>query len=199
MLADAHAIETDSSLPSSSRCSVEMSHIVPACNIFTQLSEPSANTLDALDTKGLRLEAHREATRALKEHPIHYVDNPFFKEPNAWESIVESLCPASTLDSSAEFDSSAPKTSWSIPLDAPLLSREQEQYHFRKMNYLKCYAAQGIASLAIESPDPDLLRKVSDCLERARNIRNTILEANLRLVPYAAKAFKNRLIAEISG
>jgi RNA polymerase sigma factor (sigma-70 family) len=66
--------------------------------------------------------------------------------------------------------------------DTPLLNREQEMQLFRKYNYLKylaCTARNGIKPSQARSTE---LRGIENYLTEAENIKNVIIEANLRLV-----------------
>jgi RNA polymerase sigma factor (sigma-70 family) len=66
--------------------------------------------------------------------------------------------------------------------DTPILNREQEMQLFRKYNYLKylaCTARDGIRPSRAHSSE---LTRIENYLSEAENIKNTIIEANLRLV-----------------
>jgi len=73
----------------------------------------------------------------------------------------------------------------------PLLTKKQEQYLFRKMNFLKFRASQ----IQLEALYSETTRKQIDLIEtylaEAMGIRNHIVSANLRLVVSIAKKFVN--------
>ncbi|MGE3779855.1 MAG: sigma-70 family RNA polymerase sigma factor [Pirellulaceae bacterium] len=70
-----------------------------------------------------------------------------------------------------------------------LLNHEQETALFRAMNYLKYCAVQQRASWQLESLAPADVAAVEALLERARLIRDHIIQANVRLVMSVVKKF----------
>lgn len=69
----------------------------------------------------------------------------------------------------------------------PLLTAEQEQHLFCKMNYLKYRAAKLRDRLNPSKPDPKLMKKIERLFDRASAVKNSIVRANLRLVVSIAK------------
>lgn len=73
--------------------------------------------------------------------------------------------------------------------EVPLLTREQEAYHFRKLNYLKFRAARLRKSLDASQAsraDVDALR---DLLQQADDVKNLLIRSNLRLVVAIVRKF----------
>lgn len=71
----------------------------------------------------------------------------------------------------------------------PLLTPEQEQELFRRMNFCK-YRVNALRSrLSRTNPDPAKLAEAEDYLERANRVRNYLIEANTRLVMSIARKF----------
>jgi RNA polymerase primary sigma factor/RNA polymerase sigma factor len=71
--------------------------------------------------------------------------------------------------------------------EVPLLSREQEQHLFRKMNYLKHQAARLRASLDPARAKSSVMDQIENLYSEAVATKNQIVRANLRLVVSIAK------------
>lgn len=71
----------------------------------------------------------------------------------------------------------------------PLLEREEEVYLFRRMNGLKHLARQLQSRIDPLSPDEGDMQQFEHFVDDAAQIRNRIVEANLRLVFSLAKRF----------
>jgi RNA polymerase sigma factor (sigma-70 family) len=71
--------------------------------------------------------------------------------------------------------------------EVPLLTREEESYLFRKMNYLKYQAFRLRERLDPLRAQSGLIQQVEKRLEEAREVKNQIIRANLRLVVSIAK------------
>ncbi|MCA9044978.1 MAG: sigma-70 family RNA polymerase sigma factor, partial [Planctomycetaceae bacterium] len=69
----------------------------------------------------------------------------------------------------------------------PLLTREEEQYYFRKMNYLKFKAVQLRESLDPRKPRAKELDALETLVEQAVQVKNFLIRSNLRLVVSIAK------------
>ncbi len=71
--------------------------------------------------------------------------------------------------------------------NVPVLSREQEAHLFRKMNYLKCLAGRIRDRIDPRRPDADDLDEFERLQAEALDVKNRIVEANLRLVVSVAR------------
>jgi RNA polymerase primary sigma factor len=71
--------------------------------------------------------------------------------------------------------------------EVPLLTRKQEAFLFRKMNYLKFRAARLRAKLDPGRPKRGLMDQIERYYEEAVSTKNQIIRANLRLVVSIAK------------
>ena len=69
----------------------------------------------------------------------------------------------------------------------PLLDFAQEQFLFRKMNYLKFMAEQARAGLNLDSPSAAAIRRVEQYLRRAEAVKQQLIQSNLRLVVSVAR------------
>jgi RNA polymerase primary sigma factor/RNA polymerase sigma factor len=71
--------------------------------------------------------------------------------------------------------------------EVPLLNREQEQHIFRKMNYLKFKASELRDQLDAGRPKSSMMDEIEKLYEQAVEVKNRIVQSNLRLVVSIAK------------
>ncbi len=71
--------------------------------------------------------------------------------------------------------------------DVQLLTREQEYHLFRKMNYLKFQAQKLRDQLDPANPRPSLMDEIDRLYQASVDVKNQIVQANLRLVVSIAK------------
>lgn len=71
----------------------------------------------------------------------------------------------------------------------PLLTPEQEQELFRRMNFCKYRANALRARLSRTNPDVEKLAEAEDYIRRGAQLRNYLIEANTRLVMSIARKF----------
>ncbi len=69
----------------------------------------------------------------------------------------------------------------------PLLNKAQEQYYFRKMNFLKWQASELQKTLGIRRNGSRVARKMEGLLEEASAVKGMLTRSNLRLVVSIAK------------
>jgi RNA polymerase primary sigma factor len=127
--------------------------------------------------------------RKLLETPIEFMNHPSFERPDAEQVIALAPIP------SPERRSAPPKPPSGLPpylqslYEVPLLTRDEEQYLFRKMNYLFFKADHLLKSMAanphaIRASDLDAVDKL---VADGQEIKRRIIRANLRLVVSIAK------------
>jgi RNA polymerase primary sigma factor len=75
--------------------------------------------------------------------------------------------------------------------DVPLLTREQEYHLFRKMNYLKYLANKKRASLDPKAPIVSVMDEVEKLYDQSVEVKNRLVQSNLRLVVSIAKKHVN--------
>lgn len=124
--------------------------------------------------------------RRLRELPIEFMDSDEFRMEDA-EAVI--CGPAPDYDEgkkSARIPSGLPSYLTEL-YRVPLLNKPQEQYYFRKMNYLK-WRASGLQEQLSQSESPGrVARQMEDCLEQAATIKSLLTRSNLRLVVSIAK------------
>jgi len=120
------------------------------------------------------------------ELPLDYMYNPCFDD-----RAMESEILAPMTDPLAAARRSRPPAGLPPYLAAlyevPLLTREQEFHLFRKFNYLKFRAARLRAGLDPKRARPTIMDEIDRLYDEAVRIKNTIVQANLRLVVSIAK------------
>jgi len=124
--------------------------------------------------------------RRLLEQPIQYMDNEEFHTPGAEARI---LGPPPEVDKSTGRTKAPPGLPpYLASLYAiPLLTREEEAYHFRKMNYLKFKTVRLRDQLDPVHPRTRQMDKVEKVHDQALDVKNFLIRCNLRLVVSIAK------------
>jgi RNA polymerase sigma factor (sigma-70 family) len=129
----------------------------------------------------------RRAERILRTEP-HYGYHPCFDAPDAAETILAPPeAPIHHRDSSRATKDADFYVAFLYQTN--LLTREQETYLFRKMNYLKFLAYRRRQGLDPASATLDHVEEIESLERQANEIRNYIVECNLRLVTSRAKQF----------
>lgn len=118
--------------------------------------------------------------------PIDFMDAPEFHEPGAEEAI---LAPPPRNTEKAPLMKAPPGLPPYLEslYATPLLSKEEEVYYFRKMNFLKCRAAElqkGLDPIRPKTRDMDEIERL---LKEAGDVKNFLIRSNLRLVVSIAK------------
>lgn len=124
------------------------------------------------------------------ELPLDYMYNDEFDRPGIERQILGPMPESDVTVRKARIPAGLPHYLASL-YEVPLLTREQEQHLFRKLNYLKYRASQ-----LRELVDPARARsRTMDQIEQLYNqavkTKNRIVQANLRLVVSIAKRHAN--------
>jgi RNA polymerase sigma factor (sigma-70 family) len=138
-----------------------------------------------------------ESDRALKivTHEIEYVYSRTFEAADAEETILGPYPDVTFEEDGSICPNDLPKAPAGTPpylaslYAIPLLTHAQEQYLFRKMNFLKHRADQLRRRIDPDAPDTALMNQIEKLLQRALDVRNQIVRSNLRLVVSIAKNF----------
>jgi len=132
----------------------------------------------------------------LLEHPVEYIPHESFNDPSQESEIL------APMPGQAEFD--AARRSMRIPKDAPpelaalyqmpLLTKDQEQHQFRKMNFLKHKANRLLEEMRTDSGRvnthalrTEKLDEVEALLAQANRVKDLLINCNMRLVVSIAK------------
>jgi RNA polymerase sigma factor (sigma-70 family) len=118
--------------------------------------------------------------------PLDYIDNPLFAKPWAEKQILVAPPVVEPSGRKARAPSGLPPYLAAL-YDEPLLTREQEQYYFRKMNFLKYKAAKLRRELDPVHPKSSHMDEIERLYGESVTVKNRMIRANLRLVVSIAK------------
>lgn len=122
----------------------------------------------------------------LLEQPIDYMDSPEFHKANAETVILAD--PPEWAEKQPKVKSPPGLPPYLASLYAmPLLTREEEGYWFRKMNYLKFQAAKLREKLDPTRPRTKDMDRIEELLDESLGVKNFLIRSNLRLVVSIAK------------
>jgi RNA polymerase primary sigma factor len=118
--------------------------------------------------------------------PVAYMDSPEFHQPGARKVI---LGPAPVVErKAARVKPPAGLPAYLASLYShPLLTREEEGYWFRKMNFLKFLASAVQSRIDPSRPKMSDLDELERLLDEANEVKNFLIRSNLRLVVSIAK------------
>jgi RNA polymerase primary sigma factor/RNA polymerase sigma factor len=118
--------------------------------------------------------------------PLDLIDNELFHKPWAEKQILVAPPVVETSGRKARAPSGLPPYLAAL-YDEPLLTKDQEQYYFRKMNFLKYKAAKLRRELDVTHAKSSQMDEIERLYGDAVAIKNRLIRANLRLVVSIAK------------
>jgi len=124
------------------------------------------------------------------ELPLDFMHNDDFNKPALTEAILGAMPAPTSITRKVRAPSGLPAYLASL-YEVGLLSREQEYHLFRKMNYLKFLASKKRDLLDSKAPLVSLMDEIESLAEKAGDVKNQIVQANLRLVVSIAKPHVN--------
>jgi RNA polymerase sigma factor (sigma-70 family) len=122
----------------------------------------------------------------LIEQPIDYMDSEEFLAKKADALILGPAPEAQKQTQKVKAPPGLPPYLASL-YSIPLLTREEEAYYFRKMNYLKFKAASIRERLNSARPRSHQMDQVEELLDESVRVKNFLIRSNLRLVVSIAK------------
>jgi RNA polymerase primary sigma factor len=127
--------------------------------------------------------------RRIMELPLDCIPNELFEKIHSRRQeakLIGPLPPSEEPAKKTRLPSGLPPYLASL-YEVPLLSRRQEAFLFRKMNYLKYRAARLRGKLDSERPKSGLMEQIEHLYDEAVATKNQITRSNLRLVVSIAK------------
>lgn len=121
------------------------------------------------------------------ELPLDFMDNAEFHRKSADEKIVEAEMPIPEKASRRTKPPAGLPRYLASLYEVGLLTREQEQYLFRKYNYLKFKANRLREALDPSKARSNEMDEIQHLYDEAVKIKNRIVQSNLRLVVSIAK------------
>lgn len=133
----------------------------------------------------MRIVNEQRATR-LMDLPLDYMPNPEFENTKLEAEILGPMPQALTPPRRSKAPAGLPPYLASL-YDSQLLTREQEYHLFRKMNYLKYKAHKLRSELDEKQPKSSTMDEIEALYQDAVEVKNQIVQSNLRLVVSIAK------------
>lgn len=133
----------------------------------------------------LRLLGEQRAIR-LMDLPLDFMPNPEFENARLEADILGPLPQAFATPRRSKAPAGLPPYLASL-YDSQLLTREQEYHLFRKMNFLKYKASKLRSELDLKQPKIAMMDEIEALYQQAVEVKNQIVQANLRLVVSIAK------------
>lgn len=129
-------------------------------------------------------------TAALMETSIDYISCPDFRTVPKDELLADLKPPAVLAKQTVQAPADTPPYLAAL-YDFPLLTKDEEYQIFRKMHFLRFQAAQLQKKLSLSSLNAQRVAQIRDLLRQADDVRNRIVQCNLRLVVSIAKTLVN--------
>jgi RNA polymerase primary sigma factor len=120
------------------------------------------------------------------ELPLEFIHNPIFEDESKVLEILGRM-PVSKESTRRMKPPSGLPAYLAALYDVALLNREQEYHLFRKMNFLKYIAKKLRDTLDDKMPSVETMEKIEDSYEQSVDVKNQIVQSNLRLVVSIAK------------
>ncbi|MFM7075033.1 MAG: sigma-70 family RNA polymerase sigma factor [Planctomycetaceae bacterium] len=147
---------------------------------------------ETVSGRSARLEALRQRRRAFFAKAIDFIPCRQFLAADAADAVARVPAPPTVTTTKAPADASGRLSAYVAGLyRTRLLSREEEQFHFRRLNWLKFRAATERGRLDEKRATDRQMDAVEKLLADAETSRSLLITSNLRLVVSIAKKFVN--------
>jgi len=128
--------------------------------------------------------------RRILDLPLDYMYNETFEDLSQEEDVLGPVPAATEKQRKSRIPAGLPAYLMAL-YETPLLTREQEAHQFRKFNYLKHKASKLREELDPARAKTALMDEIEELYEAAVQVKNQIVQANLRLVVSIAKRHVN--------
>jgi RNA polymerase sigma factor (sigma-70 family) len=126
--------------------------------------------------------------RRLLAANVDYIDSEEFRRPNAEANICGEAPAVERTGFEGRMPSGLPAYLGEL-YRVPLLTREQEQYYFRRMNFRKFQFSELRQQMQASKPSARIVSKLERLLEDISEVKNLLIRSNLRLVVSIAKRY----------
>lgn len=131
---------------------------------------------------------NEQRAERLMELALDFIPNEIFEDANeATVAEIMSPTPEPIIPPRKMKPPAGLPTYLASLYDVQLLTREQEYHLFRKMNFLKFQAGKLRSELDMANPKASLMDEVDRLYQASVDVKNEIVQANLRLVVSIAK------------
>jgi RNA polymerase primary sigma factor len=131
----------------------------------------------------------QQRLKQIQEQDLDFIPNEHFSRVSAAEKrLILGPAPENRQVKKVPRPSGLPPYLASM-YETPLLTRDQEQHLFRKMNYLKYLASELRNHLDPRRPGMTAMEQIVEHADHSATIKNDIVRANLRLVVSIAKRY----------
>lgn len=126
--------------------------------------------------------------RRVMAEVVEFIDNNQFRNPGAEAAICGKPPEIPSEERPARMPSGLPAYLGEL-YRVRLLTKEEEQHYFRKMNFKKYQFVELRASLDLSKPSARLISRLERLLADISEIKNLLIKSNLRLVVSIAKRY----------
>lgn len=130
----------------------------------------------------------RARARRVAAEVVEFIDNDQFRVPGAEAKICGKPPEIPNEERPTRIPSGLPAYLGEL-YRVRLLTKEEEQYYFRKMNFRKHQFMELRASLDLSKPSARLVSRLERLLAEISEIKNLLIKSNLRLVVSIAKRY----------
>jgi len=141
----------------------------------------------SLSKTGVHSALMEARVKRLTDANVDYIDSDEFRQRNA-EATICGKAPEVDHSSAGRVPTGLPAYLGEM-YRVPLLTKAQEQYHFRRMNFRKFQFSELRSQLDVKKPSARIVSKLESLLEDITDVKNLLIRSNLRLVISIAKRY----------
>jgi len=150
----------------------------------------SARKSKSSSTKQKYSEELLSKARDISERDIDFINNDEFPDSGSFDRLETILVTEYENKRKPRVKPSSDLPAYFAKLyETPLLTPQEEHDLFWAMNFLKYRANMLKVSLDVSKPDEHLIEEIHKCLRRSEEVRDRIVQANLRLIVSLARKF----------
>ena len=152
----------------------------------------SLMSLSGLGRAAVQDKLVRARVDRLRQFECQYIDSEEFRAEGAEQLICGTAAPESPAVGRVRIPEGIPAYLAEL-YRVPLLTREQEQYFFRRMNFRKYQYCQLLEGLQSSRAKRQLIARLEGLALEITELKNHLIRSNLRLVVSIAKKFQKQM------